>query len=218
MVQHGQPPRRWRGPPPSAAVTTIVKLKLLQDRLTGNHLENVVHLRSVPNGIMDLYLGLRIHILAHMILHGQLKQMQLLQAGIGGLNTDPECKYCASEINGNRAGKTETLSPGAYQIAFIVYPCKDKSWEQSECPVGIWMIVVIEDPDPDDCCPIGIEDVTTYYTSDDTSDPNGYGEDDRVYHTFMTNAAVAANAIHIGVPFNPNCEYIALFLNTKVKT
>ena len=130
-------------------------------------------------------------------------------AGIGGLNTDPECKYCASEINGNRAGKTETLSPGAYQIAFIVYPCKDKSWEQSECPVGIWMIVVIEDPDPDDCCPIGIEDVTTYYTSDDTSDPNGYGEDDRVYHTFMTNAAVAANAIHIGVPFNPNCEYIA---------
>ena len=57
-------------PPPSAAVTTIVKLKLLQDRLTGNHLENVVHLRSVPNGIMDLYLGLRIHILAHMILHG----------------------------------------------------------------------------------------------------------------------------------------------------
>ena len=85
-------------------------------------------------------------------------------------------------------------------------------WQASEAWQQWWwrcvgMIVVIEDPDPDDCCPIGIEDVTTYYTSDDTSDPNGYGEDDRVYHTFMTNAAVAANAIHIGVPFNPNCEY-----------
>ena len=100
-----------------------------------------------------------------------------------GDEADERCTYTVVIDDPEKLKPTRYYGPSTVTATYTI-----TAREDPECSVTCDHSLVVELIE-DECCPVTATDVTTYYSPEDTS-----GGDDRVYHTFMTNAQAACTS------------------------